>query len=107
MVLSIQYIVLSSVKLEISDFSTKKKISLINILNNSGPNREPCGIAQEISDHLLYEKPTLGLCFLKLRQSNRKLRLPRSNTYASNFAINKSCKKQSYSLDKSIKIVLA
>ena len=79
----------------------------MNILNNSGPNREPCGIAQQISDHVLYEEPTLGLCFLKLRQSNRKLRLPKSNTYVSNFAINKSCNKQSYSLDKSIKIVPA
>ena len=67
MVLSIQYIVLSSVKLEISDFSTKKKISLINILNNSGPNIEPWGIPRQISDHLLHEEPTLVLCFLKLR----------------------------------------
>ena len=53
-----EYTVLSSAKLQISDFSTKKKISLMNILNNSGPN---------ISDHLLYEEPTLVLCFLKLR----------------------------------------
>ena len=37
-------IVLSSAKLQISDFSTKKKISLMNMLNNSGPNIEPCGI---------------------------------------------------------------
>ena len=33
-----EYTVLSSAKLQISDFPTKKKISLINILNNSGPN---------------------------------------------------------------------
>ena len=77
----------------------------MNILNNSGPNIEPWGIPRQISDHLLYEEPTLVLCFLKLRQSNRKLRLPTSNPYASNFAINKSCDKQSYVLDKSIKIV--
>ena len=44
-----------------SDFSTKKKISLINILNNSGPNIEPWGIPKQISDHLLYEEPTLVL----------------------------------------------
>ena len=48
------------------DFSAKKKISLMNILNNNGPNIEPCGIPQQISDHLLCEKPTLVLCFLKL-----------------------------------------
>ena len=52
------YIVLSS---------AKKKILLMNILNKSGPNIEPCGIPRQISDHLLYEEPTLVLCFLKLR----------------------------------------
>ena len=62
-----EYTVLSSAKLQISDFSTKKKISLMNILNNSGPNIEPWGIPWQISDHLLYEEPTLGLCLLKLR----------------------------------------
>ena len=60
------YIALSSAKLQISDFSTKNKISLINILNNNGPNVETCGIPWEISDHLLYEEPTLVLCFFKL-----------------------------------------
>ena len=39
-----EYIVLSSAKLQISDFSMKKKISLMNILNSRGPNIEPCGI---------------------------------------------------------------
>ena len=38
-----EYIVLSSAKLQISDFSMKKKISLMNILNSRGPNIEPCG----------------------------------------------------------------
>ena len=82
----------------------KKKI-LINILNSSGPNIEPCSIPQQISDHLLYEEAALVLCFLKLRKSNRKFRLSISNSYASNFAITKSCDKQSHALDKSIKIV--
>ena len=48
-----EYIVLSSAKLQIFDFSTKNKISLMNILNNSGINIEPCGIPRYISDHLL------------------------------------------------------
>ena len=48
-----EYIVLSSAKLQISDFSTKNKISLMNILNNSGLNIEPCGIPRQILDHLL------------------------------------------------------
>ena len=39
-----EYIVLSSAKLQIFDFSTKNKKSLMNILNNSGINIEPCGI---------------------------------------------------------------
>ena len=61
-----EYIVLSSAKLQISDFSTKNEISLINISNNSGPNIRPCGIPQKITDHLLFEEPTLVLCFFKL-----------------------------------------
>ena len=61
-----KYIVLSSAKLQISDFFMKKKISLINISNNNGPNVEPCGIPRQISDHLLYEEPTLVLCFFKV-----------------------------------------
>ena len=79
---------LSSAKLQISDFTTKKKILLMHVLNNNGPNIEPCGIPRQISDHLLYEAPNLVLCFFKIRKSNRKLRLPISNPYASNFAIN-------------------
>ena len=35
-----EYVVFPSAKLNISDFSTKKKILLINILNNGGPNIE-------------------------------------------------------------------
>ena len=59
-----EYTVLSSAKLQISDFSTKKKISL---MSKSGPNIEPWGIPQQISDHVLFEEPTLVLCFLRLR----------------------------------------
>ena len=60
---SYEYIELLSVKLQISDFSTKNKILLINILNKNGPNIEPCGIPRQI---LLFEEPTLVLCFFKL-----------------------------------------
>ena len=49
-----EYIIPSSAKLQISDFSTKKKISLMNILNNSRPNIEPGGIPRQVPDHLLY-----------------------------------------------------
>ena len=62
-----QNTVLPSAKIQVSDFSTKNKISLMNILNNSGLNIEPWGISRQISDHFLYEKPTLVLCFLKLK----------------------------------------
>ena len=62
-----EYIVLSSAKLQISDFSLKKKISLMNILNNNAPNIESCDIPSQISDHLLYKEPTLVLCLLKLK----------------------------------------
>ena len=50
-----EYIVLSSAKLQIYDFSKKNKTSLMNILNKNAPNVEPCGIPRQISDHLLYE----------------------------------------------------
>ena len=56
----------SSVKLEISDFSTKNDIFLINIFNNNGIDIEPCGIPRQTSGHMLYEEPTLVLCFFKL-----------------------------------------
>ena len=39
----------------------------MNTLNNSGPNIEAWGIPQQITDHLLYEEPTLVLSLLKLR----------------------------------------
>ena len=39
----------------------------MNISNIRGPNIEPSGIPWEISDHVLYEEPTLILYFLKLR----------------------------------------
>ena len=51
--------VLPSPKLQISDFPTKNKISLMNISNNNGPHIEPCGIPRQTLDHLLYEEPTL------------------------------------------------
>ena len=39
--LSDEYRVLSSVKLHISDFSIKKNISFMDILNSSGPSINP------------------------------------------------------------------
>ena len=61
-----EYMVLSSAKLQISDFSTKKKISLMNILNNSAPNIEPCGIPRQIPHNLLYGESTFMLFQIKL-----------------------------------------
>ena len=62
-----EYIVLLSVKLQISNFSPKKKILLMIISNNSGPDIEPCGIPQKISSYLLHKGPTSVLCYLRLR----------------------------------------
>ena len=61
-----EYIIFSSAKLQRSDFSTTEKTLLMNILNNNGPNIEPYGIPRQISDHMIYQEPTLVLCFLKL-----------------------------------------
>lgn len=72
-----EYTVLSSAKLQIFDFSTKKKMPLMNILNNDGDNIERCSNPQKISDYLLHEEPI----------SKGKLKLPIYNSYISNFAI--------------------
>ena len=71
-----EYIVLSSAKLQISYFSTKKKMSLMNIFNDAD-NIERCSKPQQISDYFLREEPI----------SKGKLRLPIFNPYISNFAI--------------------
>ena len=55
--------VLSSAKLQILAFSIKRKISLINMLNNNGPKIEPCGTPLTISYQSLYEEPIFVLCF--------------------------------------------
>ena len=51
--LSHEYRVLSSAKLHVSDFSIKKNISFINLLNNSGPNNDPLEILRKTSNQLL------------------------------------------------------
>ena len=72
-----EYIVLSSAKLQVFDFSTKKEMPLMNILNNDRDNIERCSNPQKISDYLLHEEPI----------SKGKLKLQISNPYISNFAI--------------------
>ena len=51
--LSSEYRVLSSAKLHVSDFSIKKNISFMNMLNSSGPNIDTRGILRRTSDQLL------------------------------------------------------
>ena len=58
---------LSSAKLQISLSTTKKKISLIKILNKSGPKIEPCGTPIRMFNQLLNFDPSLTLCFLDFR----------------------------------------
>ena len=55
--------ILSSAKLQIFAFSTKRKRLLINILHNNGPKIEPCGTVLTISYQSLYEEPIFVLCF--------------------------------------------
>ena len=57
--LSQQYRVLSSAKLHISNFSIKKNISLMNILNSSGPNINLWGIPRKTFDQLLLADPMI------------------------------------------------
>ena len=46
----LEYIVLSSAKLQITDFSTGKKISSMSILNNNVPNDPSCQSLSAISE---------------------------------------------------------
>ena len=50
---SLEYRVLSLAKLHISDFSIKKNILFMNILNSSGPNIDSWGIPRRTLDQLL------------------------------------------------------
>ena len=56
-----EYIVLSSAKLQISHFKTKKNKSLMKILNKSGPRIDPWGIPQIIFHHSLNTEPIFVL----------------------------------------------
>ena len=46
------------------DSLIKKNISLINMLNKSGPRTEPWGTPDVIFSQDLYDEPTLHLCYL-------------------------------------------
>ena len=56
------YIVLPSAKLHMFVLSRKRKRSLINKLNNSGPKIDPCGTPLIISYQSLYEEFTFVHC---------------------------------------------
>ena len=49
--LLVAYKMLSSAKLQAFEFLTKKIMSLMNMLNRSYPNTEPCGTPGLISSH--------------------------------------------------------
>ena len=57
------YKVLSSAKLQMSDFSINITSSLIKILNMRGPRTEPWGMPVKISIHSLMADPIYTLCF--------------------------------------------
>ena len=62
------YTVLSSAKFVVEDSLIKKKMSLINMLNKSGPRTEPWGTPDVMLSQELYDEPTLHLCFLLVRK---------------------------------------
>ena len=55
--LSQAYNVLSSAKLQMSDFKLQKNRSFMNILNKIGPRIEPCGTPSIIFNHSLIDDP--------------------------------------------------
>ena len=62
-----EYIVLSSAKLQISYFKTKKNKSLMRILSKSRPRIDPWGIPKNFFHHSVNTEPIFVLCFLPLR----------------------------------------
>ena len=93
--------VLSSAKLWVEENSMKKKSSLIENPNRSGPTIEPCGIPVMIFSKLLYMLFIQTYCF-KYEKINCKA--VSSKPKAANLAIIKSCDMQYNALDKSINI---
>ena len=59
--------VLSSGKLHISDFETKKSISFMKMLNTKGSSYDPCGIPQIKSHQSPKLEPIFVLYFRLLR----------------------------------------
>ena len=54
---------LSSTKLQASDFVMEKNKSFMKILKRSGPRIDPCGTPVLISHHELKDEPVFVLCF--------------------------------------------
>ena len=61
-------IVLSSANLKRSDTFNVESRSLRNILNNIGPNIDPCGTTDSNVRKSLEKLLTFTFCFLRLRQ---------------------------------------
>ena len=61
-------IVLSSANLKRSDTFNVESRSLRNILNNIGPNTDPCGTTDSNVRKSLEKLLTFTFCFLRLRQ---------------------------------------
>ena len=57
------YKLLSSAKLQMSDFSINTMRSLMKILNMRGPRIEPWGIPVKVSIHFLIADPIFTFCF--------------------------------------------
>ena len=58
---------LSSAKLQTSDFVMKKNKSFMKILKRIGPRIEPCGTPVLMSHHELKDEPIFVLCFRLVR----------------------------------------
>ena len=54
---------LSSAKLQTSDFVTEKNESFMKVLKRRGPRIDLCGIPVLISHHELKDEPVIVLCF--------------------------------------------
>ena len=73
------------------------------MLNNSGPKIKPWGILNINSSHELYEAFILGLHFLQHSYLCISFDTDRLSPYACNFAMIRSCRRQSNTFKRFVK----
>ena len=73
------------------------------MLNNKGPNLDPCGTPHKISSQELKSEFILVLCLIFDRYICTNLKAAMLNPYAFSLAIKRSCERHSNAFDRSVR----